>query len=71
MLTKINKGPFAEWRREHIFKFHGDKTEMIGQVKFCMRGGRILNILFVPLIKLLLWAYFSYRHRRTRILLQK
>jgi hypothetical protein len=65
------EGPFAEWRHEHIFKAHGETTEMIDQLTFCMKGGRVLNILSASLVKLLLWVYFSYRHRRTRILLQK
>ena len=64
-------GPFAEWRHEHIFKAFGDKTEMIDQVTFRMKGGQVLNIFFGSLANLLLRAYFSYRHHRTRILLQK
>jgi ligand-binding SRPBCC domain-containing protein len=62
-------GPFAEWRHEHIFKSRGETTEMIDQVTFCMKNGRVLNMLFAPLLKLLLRVYFSYRHRRTRQLL--
>ena len=64
-------GPFAEWRHEHIFKARGETTEMIDQVTFCMKGGRVLNMFSVPLLKLLLRVYFSYRHRRTTQLLAK
>ncbi len=64
-------GPFAEWRHEHIFKARDEVTEMIDQVTFRINGGRLLNILFAPLLKLLLRFYFSYRHRRTRQLVAK
>lgn len=64
-------GPFAQWRHEHIFKVHGKATEMIDQVTFRVKGGRVLNIFFSPLLKLLLRVYFLYRHHWTRILLQK
>ena len=64
-------GPFAEWRHEHIFKAHGDKTEMIDQVLFRLKGGEVLNRFLAFGVNLLLHAYFSSRHRRTRNLLQK
>ncbi|MGH7598343.1 MAG: SRPBCC family protein [bacterium] len=64
-------GPFAEWRHQHIFNARGDTTEMIDQVMFRMKGGRVLNMLFASLTKMILRAYFSYRHRRTRLLLVK
>ncbi len=62
-------GPFAEWRHEHIFKAHGDKTEMIDQVAFRLKGGSLWNSLVAPVAKLLLYCYFRYRHRCTRTLL--
>jgi ligand-binding SRPBCC domain-containing protein len=65
------EGPFAEWRHEHIFKARGEATEMIDQVTFRLKGGETLNKFLVLLVTLLLRAYFSYRHRRTSILLQK
>jgi ligand-binding SRPBCC domain-containing protein len=64
-------GPFAFWRHEHVFNAHGEATAMIDQVTFCTKGGRVFNMLFKPLLKLLLWAYFLYRHRRTKQLLVK
>jgi ligand-binding SRPBCC domain-containing protein len=64
-------GPFEEWRHEHIFKARGDATEMIDQVTFRLNGGEALNKFLAPLVNLLLRAYFSFRYRRTRILLQK
>ncbi len=65
------EGPFAEWRHEHIFKAHGEKTEMIDQVTFRLKGGEALNKFLAPLMTLLLRASISFRHRRTRILLQR
>jgi ligand-binding SRPBCC domain-containing protein len=64
-------GPFVEWRHEHIFKAHGETTEMIDQVMFRLKDGEALNKFLAPLMILLLRVYFSYRHRRTSILLQK
>lgn len=68
--TQIS-GPFAAWRHEHLFKSRGDSTEMIDQVVFLIPGGRVLNRLAAPLLKMALRMYFAYRHRQTRILLQK
>ncbi|MGH7454834.1 MAG: SRPBCC family protein [bacterium] len=64
-------GPFAEWRHEHIFKSRGETTEMIDRVTFRLKGGETLNKFLAPLMTLLLRTYFSVRHRRTSILLQK
>lgn len=64
-------GPFAEWRHEHIFKARSEKTEMIDQVTFRLKDGETLNKFLAPLMTLFLRAYFSFRHRRTGILLQK
>jgi len=44
---------------------------MIDMVTFRLKGRGVLNRLFAPLFKLLLRAYFSYRHRRTKQLLVK
>jgi len=62
-------GPFAFWRHQHIFKAHGDVTEMIDRVEFSLKGRRLWNQLAAPLIKMLLYFYFQYRHRLTRTLL--
>ncbi len=64
-------GPFAGWRHEHLFKSRGGSTEMIDRVMFRVKGGEVFNKLFAPLLKLVLRAYFAYRHRRTRQLLAK
>lgn len=62
-------GPFASWRHEHIFIAQKDETEMIDRLTFTLKGGRLVNVLFTPAMTLLLRAYFSYRHDRTRAIL--
>jgi hypothetical protein len=64
-------GPFVFWRHEHIFKAHGEATALIDQVTFCTKGGSVLNMLCAPLLNFILWAYFLYRHHRTKKLLAK
>lgn len=63
-------GPFASWRHEHIFTAHGDATEMIDCVEFSLKGGHVCNQLVAPVVKVLLYFYFRYRHCRTRTLLK-
>lgn len=63
-------GPFAFWRHQHLFKPHGEATEMIDRVSFSLPGGRFWNQLVAPLIAMLLHFYFRYRHRQTRALLK-
>jgi hypothetical protein len=62
-------GPFAYWRHEHLFIAQKDETEMIDRLTFTLKGGLLVNGIFAPLVKLLLRAYFSYRHNRTRAIL--
>jgi ligand-binding SRPBCC domain-containing protein len=63
-------GPFAHWRHEHLFKSHERGTEMTDRVEFLLKGGRVINLLLTLLVKLLLRAYFVYRHHRTMVLLR-
>jgi hypothetical protein len=63
-------GPFAHWRHEHFFKSHERGTEMTDRVEFLLKGGRVVNLLLAPLVKLLLRRYFAHRHHRTMVLLR-
>jgi hypothetical protein len=63
-------GPFAHWRHAHLFKAHERGTEMTDRVEFLLKGGRVINLVLTPLVRLLLRAYFAYRHHRTMVLLR-
>ena len=56
------EGPFQLWVHRHEFEDLGGKTRLTDRVEYRMRGGPIGNALVRPLLA----ALFTYRHRVTR-----
>ena len=64
------KGPFPSFHQEHVFMEEGNATRMTDRVTFRPPFG-ILGWLLLPAIYLQLYGMFAWRHRRTRMLLEK
>lgn len=58
------RGPFRFWEHTHSFTpIENYACKMTDHVRFELRGGRIVNCLFAPLVGLLLHGMFAQRHR--------
>lgn len=62
-------GPFPEWRHTHLFRSVAGGTLMTDHVEYSFPGGRLGHLLS-PLGNLGLAPMFTYRHAKTRELLE-
>jgi ligand-binding SRPBCC domain-containing protein len=56
------RGPYRWWVHTHTFEARDDGTEMMDQVDYQPRGGRIVGMLVGPDLR----RIFRYRHRAIR-----
>ncbi len=58
------RGPFAVWRHTHRIESIGPAESMYeDHVEYAVPGGRLVNLLFAPLLQRLLSISFAERHK--------
>jgi ligand-binding SRPBCC domain-containing protein len=61
------RGPFSYWRHEHRFASLGpNRTQLTDHVEFRILGGRLVNAMAAPIIRLQLRQLFKFRHQATK-----
>lgn len=60
------RGPFRRWVHRHEFEDLGDgRTRLTDRLEFELPGGRLVNRLLAPFVRLGLGQMFAYRHKVT------
>lgn len=61
------RGPFARWVHRHEFEdIDGHRTRLTDRITYELPGGRIINTLLAPFVRLGLARMFAHRHQVTR-----
>lgn len=70
MVDVALKSPFAFWEHQHIFTQKGDMCELKDVIKYELPFG-IFGKIIAPFIKKDIRNMFRYRHKQTKLLLEK
>ena len=70
MVDVAIKSPFTFWEHKHIFKQKGNMCELKDDINYIPPFG-ILGKLINPFLKKDIQNMFAYRHRQTKLLLEK
>lgn len=65
-VDEMVRGPFARWIHRHEFLEQGAHTRLVDRIDFALPGGRLLNWLAAPFVRIGLRQMFTHRHAVTK-----